>query len=242
MLETIYQALAQYGFSHPLHPIVAHLPVGLIAGGVIFAFFSFLFDRKTLAVSARHCRTLAFLMVFPAVLLGYADWQHFYGGAWLFEIKMKIMLTSLLVFLLMLQMFLGRKRHADVAIHFPLYLSCMLVVIGIGYFGGELVFGKNKLTNAFKSEAAGVHSALLRQGAELFTQRCAFCHYANKAESKVGPGLKDLFSQEKMSVSALPVSKETVEKQLRRPFKDMPSFDQLDDDQIAALLAYLETL
>ena len=37
---------------------------------------------------------LAFLGLFPTVLAGYVDWQHFYGGTWLFPIKMKMLLAG----------------------------------------------------------------------------------------------------------------------------------------------------
>ena len=37
MIESIYAALAKVGFTHPLHPILVHVPMGMIIGMFIFS-------------------------------------------------------------------------------------------------------------------------------------------------------------------------------------------------------------
>ena len=84
MFEFIYQVLAKIGYTHPIHPAITHVPVGLIIGGFIFIFVGRFLKQPVLAETARHCMILALIFVPAAMFLGYLDWQHFYAGAWLF--------------------------------------------------------------------------------------------------------------------------------------------------------------
>jgi len=43
-------------------------------------------------------------------------------------------------------------------------------------------------------------------------------------------------------VSGLPADEESFRKQLKTPYSKMPSFAQMPEEKIAALLAYLRTL
>jgi mono/diheme cytochrome c family protein len=83
---------------------------------------------------------------------------------------------------------------------------------------------------------------IVGKGEELFSQRCAFCHSKDSTDTIVGPGLKGLFSLEAFPVSRLPATRESVQHLLKKPYKDMPAFDQLKREEITALLDYLETL
>lgn len=242
MIENIYQAIANLGYVHPLHPTVTHLPIGLIIGGTVFGIIAALFPRTTFATSAKHCMVLAFLSLLPAVVLGYGDWQHFYGGAFLFEIKMKLFLAGLLGFFLLVLIVQGRKGEGIRVNHLPICFLCLIIVIGIGYLGGELVFGKKVVTGEGGNRVLALDPKLAAKGQELFIQRCAFCHFVDSTESKVGPGLKGLFLSEQFPVSRFPATREGVQRQLLSPFKDMPAFDQLSKEEISALSAYLETL
>jgi len=80
------------------------------------------------------------------------------------------------------------------------------------------------------------------KGALLFTAKCASCHFSNKEEKKVGPGLKNILKNEKLPFSGRPAKEENVKKQLLRPALTMPSFTSLSEKEIADLLAYLTTL
>ena len=37
MIEFVYQTLANLGYSHPLHPILTHVVLGMVIGGFLFA-------------------------------------------------------------------------------------------------------------------------------------------------------------------------------------------------------------
>ncbi len=80
------------------------------------------------------------------------------------------------------------------------------------------------------------------KGAALFKSKCLSCHYADKEENKLGPGLKNILKKESLPFSKRPSSIENIKKQLKTPFLTMPSFVSLSEQEIADLIAYLKTL
>ncbi|MDA3787143.1 MAG: hypothetical protein PF503_01380, partial [Desulfobacula sp.] len=66
--------------------------------------------------------------------------------------------------------------------------------------------------------------------------------FTDSNTTKVGPGLKGLFQMEKLPDSGKPVTSQNIEQQLKTPFKKMPSFKSLKDDEIKSLTDYLQTL
>ncbi|MEX1346310.1 MAG: DUF2231 domain-containing protein [Desulfobacterales bacterium] len=84
MFELIYQTLTNFGYNHPIHPTLTHVPIGMVMGAFIFVLIAVIARKKNLAQTARHCSVLALIAAVPTALLGLMDWQHFYGGAILF--------------------------------------------------------------------------------------------------------------------------------------------------------------
>ncbi len=235
MIEVIYQTLAKIGYTHPLHPPATHLPAGLIIGAFVFALIAWIFNRPNLAQTARHCFTLALIMAVPTILLGLMDWQYRFGGAYLFEIKMKLALGGILLLLLLVSVVYAALAGAFTKTVMAINALCLLTVIGLGYFGGELVYGT-------KTPAVAETSDLAAEGAQVFSQNCSACHHTDSSSIKVGPGLKGIFKQDTFPVSGLSVSDENFRKQLNTPFAKMPPFGHLSDEQVNALLQYLKTL
>lgn len=235
MIDSIYQLLAKFGYTHPLHPPATHLPAGLIIGAFLFALIAWIFNRKNLAQSARHCLILALIMALPTILLGLMDWQHRFGGAYLFEIKMKLVLAAILLFLLLVAVVYGALARGFTKTVVAIYTLCLLTVIGLGYFGGELVYGTHEPAGA---EATG----LAAQGEQLFKQNCSACHFTDSTATKVGPGLKGVFKQDKFPISGRPISDDNFRGILKAPFSKMPPFGHLSEEQVEALLDYLKTL
>lgn len=83
---------------------------------------------------------------------------------------------------------------------------------------------------------------LVQTGARVFDRTCAQCHYTDKTETKIGPGLEGLFEKDKLPASGRDVSAENVRNQLRNPYQNMPSFPELEQDKGDAIVAYLKTL
>jgi cytochrome c len=79
------------------------------------------------------------------------------------------------------------------------------------------------------------------KGKETFEQ-CAVCHNADTTEKKMGPGLKGLFSKDKMVNGKKPTEANVLAK-INEGGNGMPAYkEMLSDDEKADLLAYLKTL
>jgi uncharacterized membrane protein len=235
MIEFIYQTLTKFGYTHPLHPTLTHVPIGLVIGAFIFALAALIFRWTSLIQTARHCVILAVIVLVPTALLGIMDWQHFYGGAMLFPIKMKLVLAGALLFFLVLAVIFGLFGEKFTTIVLAMYVLCLLSAVGLGYFGGELVYSN-------RSPVEAVTEAPAAEGAMIFKQNCSACHLSDSTANKIGPGLKGIFKLDKFPVSGQPVSEETFRKQLAKPFDKMPPFGHLSSEQVDALTAYLQTL
>lgn len=235
MIESFYQILAKIGYTHPLHPAVTHLPVGMVIGAFLFALVALLFRSMTLIHTARHCAVLGLIGLLPTAGLGFMDWQHYYGGSMLFPIKAKLVLAGVLLVFLLFTVIFGASRKTYSMSLLALYFLCLLTVVGLGYFGGELVYGK-------KSPVDEVPAGLAAKGAAVFEQNCSVCHFTDSTQTKIGPGLKEVFKRDKFQVSGLKVSEENFRKQLNTPFSKMPPFGHLSEEQVEGLTAYLKTI
>jgi uncharacterized membrane protein len=166
MFNFVYEFLARIGYTHPIHPTEVHMPIGLLVGAVVFAYVAVIFKKSNLEQTVRHCVVLAFIWVFPTMLFGYMDWQHFYSGAWLFPIKVKITLAVILVVILLVAMAIGHKKGATSKAALTLYTLCFLVVVVLGYYGGSLTYGEKTTATAMEYGS----------GEKLFTANCSACH------------------------------------------------------------------
>jgi len=79
------------------------------------------------------------------------------------------------------------------------------------------------------------------KGKEVF-QQCGVCHNADSTEKKMGPGLKGLFQQEKMTDGKKP-TEENVRAKVDEGGNGMPAYkDMLGGEEKDDLIAYLKTL
>jgi mono/diheme cytochrome c family protein len=235
MISFIYQTLTQFGYTHPLHPTITHLPIGMVMGAFIFILIAQIYRKTHLAQTARNCCLLALIGALPTVALGIMDWQHFYNGSLLFPIKMKMALAGILVIFLTIALIFGffGERYSKTFILMVGLALCS--TIGLGYFGGELVY-------ATKAPAGQELEGQAAAGAAVFNQNCSVCHFSDSTAIKVGPGLKGLFKGDKLPVSGWAVTEENFRRRLREPFDKMPPFGHLPPEQVEELIAYLKTL
>ncbi len=178
---------------------------------------------------------LALIALLPTAVLGYADWQHRFAGDLIFPITMKLILAGLLLVLLVVAIVLGFRTENWSRNVVIIYAVCLVVVIGIGFFGGELVYGK-------RAPTAAADKDLVSEGALVFNQSCSACHHSDKTDYKIGPGMQGLFQLEKLPVSGRPVTEANIRVQLKTPFKNMPPFPELPEKKVDALIAFLKTL
>ena len=82
----------------------------------------------------------------------------------------------------------------------------------------------------------------IRSGRKLFKESCSFCHDPQSTKVVVGPGLMGVLKNPTLPASKRPSTPENIADQLRTPIKDMPSFENLQEEDIVHLIAFLNTL
>lgn len=140
MTASLFTFLEKIGFTHPLHPALTHIPMGMVMGCFFFSLASLVGKKPELNRTALHCSILALIFIAPTILAGLLDWQHRFGG--LFEplIIVKMVLATALTGLLVYSIQLQRAAAQEKKI-FLVYCLCLACAVGLGYSGGELVYG-----------------------------------------------------------------------------------------------------
>jgi len=191
MIDGIYQLLAKVGFTDPLHAPVTHIPIGLVIGAFCFFYVAVIFKQKNMYLTARHVSILAFIFVFPTILLGVMDWLHFFKGALIPPIKAKMILATCVMLLLGAGIILGSEIRVRSAPMMVIYALAVVGVVGLGWFGARLVYGNwagsQPATEAAAPAApsgggtapAGAPAtapSAARLGGRVFAANCAACH------------------------------------------------------------------
>lgn len=140
MIESFYNLLAMFGFTHPLHPIVVHVPMGMVIGAVAFSLASFVWTNKHFEQSAYHCILLALISIVPVYIAGLLDWQQVFAGDWSKWIVIKMILGAVLTLVLA---FAVQQKHQGASRNklLGIYLLSLAICGGLGFSGGELLYG-----------------------------------------------------------------------------------------------------
>nr|WP_305908072.1 DUF2231 domain-containing protein [Methylomarinum sp. Ch1-1]MDP4520878.1 hypothetical protein [Methylomarinum sp. Ch1-1] len=109
MIDYLYDLLANVGYIHPLHPPLTHGPIGAVIVAFLLGIAAKLWPNKNFQQSAYYAVIIAFILYFPTVVLGFLDWQHYYYGAYIYPIRMKIALAAGLLLLLVITLIVGRN-------------------------------------------------------------------------------------------------------------------------------------
>lgn len=164
--EIIYEILARWGYLHPIHPILAHIPIGLMIASLIYFIAGKYSNRVDFITSAKLNSQLSLIFLLLVIVTGVFDWNRFYGGAWLTEVKMKLVLAVAL--LLITGLIIGSRpanaRKSDRLL--ILYLFGTVNVGALGYYGGQLVY-EGRAPTAPEN---------LQSGRRVFYSRCSGCH------------------------------------------------------------------
>ncbi len=139
MLEFVYNALAAIGFQHPIHAPTTHIPMGMAIGGFIFSLVSF--KKPELSKTAFYCIVLALIASPFVTILGLMDWQHRYLGSWTNLIIAKMILAVVFMLLLAITVYLYRKGNVSNKVMFVMYALCLACSTGLGFIGGQIIFG-----------------------------------------------------------------------------------------------------
>ncbi|MGR9115672.1 MAG: DUF2231 domain-containing protein [Gammaproteobacteria bacterium] len=166
MIDHLYDLFAALGYIHPIHPPLTHGPIGAVIVAFLLGLGVWFWPRKNLQISAYYAIIIAFILFFPTVVAGMLDWQHYFFGAFIFPIKMKIALAVLLLLLLTISLIVGRNPKTPAWVMGSLFSLSLLNVLGLGYFGGQLVYEG-------RVPEAGEGFSL---GRKIFVNRCSGCH------------------------------------------------------------------
>jgi uncharacterized membrane protein len=221
-IDNFYRFVNSMGFPDPIHVILIHIPMGLILGAFFFSCLSYFPAWKRLAVTAYYCITMAFLFLFPAIIFGFMDWRHFYRGGWLTPIKIKMVLAGILLILSFLALLKGAKGKESSNLMPFLYTLCIIVVIGLGWFGGRVANGV----------IIPPHSKIYPAGEKIFVTDCSACHANGSNKFEPGHPLRGSDALEKLDYFI---------SQIRSPDKPMPAFttSQISDTDASELYNYI---
>jgi uncharacterized membrane protein len=114
--------------------------MGMIIGMVLFSAFGLIAKNAAFSQTAFHCSVLALLAVVPVIGAGILDWLQFQQGAWNPYIIVKMVLGFILTVLLVISVVFKRNGASPTKM-LVVYLLCLACAGGLGYSGGELVFG-----------------------------------------------------------------------------------------------------
>lgn len=140
MVENFYSLLERIGYSHPLHPMLTHIPMGMIIAMVVFSFLGFIWKEKNFGQTAYYCAVFALVAIPLVIGAGFFDWLHYQQGEWNPYIVIKMVLAGILTVLLIFAVILYRKGTLPGKM-FLIYLLCLGCAGGLGYCGGTLVYG-----------------------------------------------------------------------------------------------------
>ena len=166
MIDWIYQFLSSLGYTHPIHPALVHIPIGNIIAAFVFSAVGLLFRRQAIGRAGYYALVLAFVSLFFAIFSGVTDWLRYFAGTWMYWIKMKIILTSVLTVVLAVAIIQGRRKPGATLKGLVLIFLCLLLVTGLGYFGANLVY----------SRVPQAPTEGLREGGQVFARDCQLCH------------------------------------------------------------------
>jgi len=80
------------------------------------------------------------IFIFPTIFAGFLDWQQFFGSTMSAFIIVKFVLAAVLTVLLAISI-RANLQGASTGKLFLLYTLCLACAGGLGFSGGELIYG-----------------------------------------------------------------------------------------------------
>lgn len=82
----------------------------------------------------------------------------------------------------------------------------------------------------------------IESGRELYESKCTGCHDPSSNKTIIGPGHRGILRNPRLPVSGRPATPSAIARQLMSPYRDMPSFDYLEREEVEDIIAYMNTL
>ncbi|NJD56522.1 MAG: cytochrome c [Nitrospirae bacterium] len=167
-----------------------------------------------------------------------------------FSVAVLFLLSLKVLFNRVYRQFYGRLQTMGLILAF---VSTAMISSSAGYFLLVSKFGKETpasrtveqkkdAVQAAGHMAAKTDPASIERGKKVYGSKCTFCHDPFSNKTLTGPGHKGILKNPLLPVSKKAATPENVAHQLRTPYKDMPSFSSLSDDDVQDVIAYLNTL
>jgi mono/diheme cytochrome c family protein len=119
------------------------------------------------------------------------------------------------------------------------YLIVAVVALGLC----TLAVAQDKPAKKSAGASSAKDSAAAARGKDVFTAKCAVCHYADSDAKKIGPGLKGIGKRGTFTVNNNKVTDESLKTWIENGDNLMPPFKEvLEQAQIKDVVAYVKTL
>lgn len=129
------------------HPVMVHIPNGLLPVAVLFMVLAVLFSSKAMAIAAM-CNIGVVALSLPLVLVtGWVDWQNRFGGGTTDIFKIKFICGSVALVLVWIS-FIWLLINPEIVfstgfgrfLFFVLNFVLLAAAVVAGWYGGKLVF------------------------------------------------------------------------------------------------------
>ena len=118
----------------------------------------------------------------------------------------------------------------------------ILGIATLAVAGALLAQDQPEKTVPKKTASHGAAGSAAR-GKEVFEKKCTMCHFADKEEKKIGPGLKGISKRGTFTVNGNKVTTEALTTWIENGDSLMPGMkDTLEPGQIKDVVAYVKTL
>lgn len=165
----------------------------------------------------------------------------------IFALTVFLLLSIKIAYIRIYRNFYGHVKTLGILIAL---LTFGMISMSGGYYLLITKFGTGSLPHKDKKDLAEqikkieirTDSVSIAKGKEIYESKCYFCHDAHSIQWGVGPGHKGILKNPLLPASKKPATPENVASQIISPYKDMPSFDYMSEDDVLNLIAYLNTL
>jgi len=162
----------------------------------------------------------------------------------LFAIGVILMLVVKILFVKRYKKFMRQVPAFGLTIFF---LTAGLVATSGGYYFvvSAKTLPKSQVATQPKTDQAAeakLDQAKVKRGKELFNKWCLACHYTDRTETRMGPGLKGILKKEKLPASGQAATPDNIRRQMRTPYRFMPPQTHLSDEEIDDIIEFLKTL
>lgn len=173
MADLIYGFLSIFGMGHPMHPVIVHMVIGPVIAAFIFFCVGLWYKKPGLFTAAHWLTIFALVFWFFTVGMGVIDWIYFYGASGaMVEIAIKFALAGVLLFTLILAIYLRGKHKVkdDSKLLLIIYLVSVLLCVGLGLKGGDIVYGEKKAGSESSQADAVVQPVATAEGFNQITK------------------------------------------------------------------------